>query len=415
MYNNRRQKEPPIGITLIRIILALVFITSGFLKGVDPWGGAIKMNDYFSAFGMSWLAGSQWVLSIAQAAFEMWLGLMLLFNQWRAFTRFFVLLFMLFFTGLTLIIALTNPVTDCGCFGEAIKLTNWQTFYKNVVLLPLSLILFWHTKQEMPTDRTRYGTILALAVLALLPNLCAMRSLPWIDFLPYKVGANLPSKVYVAPEDRGESHTTLIYKDLLNGGEREFEVGDTTWYDTARWEFVDTRTVVLSEGKEPEINNFLIFNSSEEITDEVLSVGEVFILVADRLEDVDAKAAERFGRIARFTAGHDIRTIALTTGSLDGEAAFGQAIGYPVPVYNIDATTLKSMLRAHQGLIILNKGTVSAKMNLRQTPDFEALGVGSGLEYVLTKYRTNNEMAWGVIYALILIALAFCGRRRCND
>ena len=415
MYNNRRKKESPIGITLIRIVLALVFIASGFLKGVDPWGGAIKMNDYFSAFGMSWLSGSQWVLAIAQAAFEMWLGLMLLFNQWRAFTRFFVLLFMLFFTVLTLVIALTDPVTDCGCFGDAIKLTNWQTFYKNIVLLPLSLILFLHTKREIPANRTRYGTIFVLTVLALLPNLCAMRSLPWIDFLPYKVGTNLPSKVYVAPEDHGESRTTLIYKDLLEGGEREFEIGDTTWYDTTRWEFVDTRTVVLSESKEPEINNFVIFNNVEDITDDVLSAGEIFILVADRLEAVDDKAAERFSSIASFTAEHNIRTIALTSGSLDGEAAFGQAIGSPVPVYNIDATTLKSMLRAHQGLIILNKGTISAKMNLFRTPDFEAGGAGSGLEYVLTKYRRISEWAWGFIYALILFALALCGRKRCND
>lgn len=414
MYNRRRKEVPP-GITAIRIVLALVFIASGFLKGVDPWGSAIKINEYLTAFGMEWLSGMRYVLAIAQSAFEMWLGLMLLFNQWRGFTRLFVLIFMVCFTLLTLIIALANPISDCGCFGDAIPLTNWQTFFKNVVLLPLSIILFLHTRKEIVTDAPRYGLILLLLALALFPNLHAMWSLPGIDFLPYKVGANIPSKVYVAPEDRGESHTTLIYRERETGQEHEFEVSDTTWYDSERWEFVDTRTVVLSEGKTPEITNFMIFGREEDVTEEVLLAEEVFILVADRLEEVDTKAAERFARTARFASDKGIRTICLTTSPLEQEANFQQRIGVPVPCYNIDATTLKTMIRAHRGLIILERGTVLAKMNLRRVPDFGKKEVDSGLEYILSHYRAGGEKTYVLIYILILAGLLVSGRNRCKD
>ncbi|MDR0953802.1 MAG: DoxX family protein [Rikenellaceae bacterium] len=416
MYN-KRSKTVPAGIHLVRIVLAVVFIASGFLKGVDPWSGAIKMGEYFSAFGMEWLDGVRFPLAIGQAAFEMWLGLMLLFNLWRTFTRFFVLLFMVFFTGLTLFIALTNPVSDCGCFGDAIPLTNWQTFFKNLVLLPLSILLFAHIRREIVTRpiRSRYGIVAILAVLALWPGLRGLRSLPAIDFLPYKVGANLPSKIVVAPEDRGESHTTLIYRDRASGQEQEFEVSDTTWYDTLRWEFVDTRTVVLSEGKEPEINNFVLFNAQQDMTDWVLTRQEVFLLVADRLEEVDERTAERFARVGRFAEQNNIPVVCLTISSLEKEAEFQQKIGLPIPCLNVDATTLKTMLRAHRGMILLERGTIIAKMNLRQMPDFEKAGVHSGLEYVAAKGRAGGEKLFIAGYLLLILGLLLGGRKRCNE
>ena len=404
MYNSRK-REIPAWITLIRIVLGVVFIASGFLKGVDPWGTAIKSNEYLVAFGMEWLSDTAYILAILQCAFEMWLGLLLLFNQLRSFTRFFTLLFMLFFTVLTLIIALTDPVSDCGCFGDAIKLTNWETFIKNLILLPLSVILFLHMRREIVTDRPRGGIITTTLLLALFPSLSATYSLPWIDFLPYEAGANIPSKMYVAPQDRGVTHTTLLYKDLETEDIQEFELTDTTWYDTTRWEFVDTRVVELSKGKEPEITNFVIFNQTDDLTDEILSEDEVFILVADRLEDISERQARRLGRIAQWTREKGIRTICLTTSSLNNVSKFHQAIGVSVPCYNIDATTLKTMLRAHYGLVVLARGTIIAKKNVQQIPNFEKAGVDSGLEFVLKRLYRNNEKTFIIIYTLLILGL----------
>jgi uncharacterized membrane protein YphA (DoxX/SURF4 family) len=414
MYTNRRKKNTPVVITLIRIVLALVFIASGFLKGVDPWGGAIKMNEYFTAFGMEWLAGARYVLAIVQSAFEMWLGFLLLFNQMRVFSRFFTMLFMIFFTGLTLITALTNPVSDCGCFGDAIKLTNWETFIKNAVLLPLSIVLFAHTRRENPAA-PRWGAIAITLGMSLAPGLWAMRALPWIDFLPYKVGVNLPAQTTVPPELQGESKTTVIYRNRESGAEQEFEVSDTTWYDATRWEFVDTRTVVLSKGVPPPISGFAIFDGERDATAELLNEEEVFLLVADRLEEVTPAWAERFGRTARFAAAHGIRAVCLTTSSLDGVESFQRKIGAVLPGYNIDATTLKTMLRAHNGLVILRKGTIIAKKNLRQVPDLDQAGYDSGLEYVLDRERRTGERAAVVIYAILIIGLSFGSCKRHKD
>ena len=406
MYNmGRRRKETPAWVTIIRIILALVFIVSGFLKAVDPWGTAIQLDEYFTAFHMEWLSGARYVLSILQSGFEMWLGLLLLLNQMRWFSRFFVMLFMIFFTILTLIIALTNPVSDCGCFGEAIKLTNWETFFKNVVLLPMSILLFAHTRLELTTTHPRHLAIVASLILSFLPGLAAMNSLPRIDFLPYKVGTNIAGKMTVAPELQGESKTTVIYRNRETGIEQEFEVSDTTWYDGERWEFVDTRTVVLSEGVQPEITNFVIFDRQQDVTYDLLMEEEVFLLVADRLEDVSEKAAARFGRTARFAQDHGIEVVCLTTSSLDGAARFQQQTGVDIPCYNIDATTLKTMLRAHNGLIILERGTILAKKNLRQVPDFEKKEYDSGLHYVIENQRKNGERIFVIVYIVLILGL----------
>lgn len=400
----RQQKNTPAAIVLTRLVLGAVFLASGFLKGVDPWGSAIQMDEYFAAFGVEWLSGARWVLAVGQSALEMWIGLLLIFNQLRRFSRLVALLMMIFFTILTLVTALTDPVADCGCFGEAIKLTHWQTFIKNIVLLPLSIVLFVHTPREgHAAPRLRVVGITLLMALA--PGLWAMRALPWIDFLPYKVGADLTALTTVPPELRGESKTTVIYRDLTTGAEREFEVTDTTWYDATRWEFVDTRTTVLSEGAQPTISNFVIFDADHDVTAELLAEREVFLLVVDRLDELPARWAGRLGRAARWAAERGIRAVALTTSPLEQAEAFQRRIGAVLPTYNIDATTLKTMLRAHRGTVILRSGTIVAKKNLRQLPDLAQAGYRSGLEYVLDRERRAGERAVVAIYALLILGL----------
>ena len=410
MYNSKR-RGIPVGITVIRIILGVVFVVSGLLKGVDPWGTAIKTGEYFTAFGMEWLSGTASVLAILQCAFEMWLGLLLLTNQLRGFARFFTLLFMLFFTVLTLIIAITNPVSDCGCFGDAIKLSNWGTFFKNLILLPMSVVLFLHMRNEIVTETPRGGIIAATLVLALFPPVSAAWSLPWLDFLPYKVGTNIPAGMYVAPEDRGVTHTTLLYKNLETEETHEFELTDTTWYDSSLWEFVDTRTTELSKGREAEITNFVIFDQTEDMTDEILSEDEIFILVADRLDEVGERDVRRFERIVRWTRQNGIPTVCVTTSPLDGV----QGMAIDVPCYNIDATTLKTMLRAHKGVVILEKGTILAKKNLRQVPRFEKSGARSGLEFVLKKQASNSQKTFIIIYIILITTLLVVKRNRCKN
>jgi uncharacterized membrane protein YphA (DoxX/SURF4 family) len=414
MYTGRK-KITPAWVAIVRIVLALVFIASGLLKGVDPWGTAIKTGEYLTAFGMESLAGAATVLAIGQCALELWLGLLLLFNKLRGFSRFFTLLFMLFFTMLTLITALTDPVSDCGCFGDAIKLTNWQTFYKNVVLLPMAFFLWLHLRREAPAKSSGGGTAVAALVLALIPPVTAQWSLPWIDFLPYKVGTNIPGAMYVAPEDRGETHTTVLYRNLQSGMTEEFELSDTVWQDTACYEFVDSRTVEISKGKEPAITNFVLFNDTDDSTDSILAEEEVFLLVADRLDAFTERDTRRFARITQWTRTNRIRTILLTTSPLNEAAPLRQKLGPAVAFYNIDGTTLKTLIRAHKGLVILEKGTILTKKNLRQTPRFDRSEVRTGLDFVLGRMNAGREKIFVILYLLSIVALGTIAGKRCKN
>ena len=131
---------------IARILVGLTFVFSGFVKGIDPWGSAYKFIDYFNAFQMPWLTNLAFALGILLAAAEFFLGVAFIFNFFIRITSWLMLAFMLFFTGLTFVLALTNPVTDCGCFGDALVITNWQTFYKNIVLLALAVFVFMQRK-----------------------------------------------------------------------------------------------------------------------------------------------------------------------------------------------------------------------------------------------------------------------------
>ena len=143
-----------------RILLGLTFIFSGFVKGIDPLGSTYKFTDYFNAFQMPWLTDLAFALGIFLAAAEFLLGTAFLFNFFIRITSWFMLAFMVFFTGLTLVIALTNPVTDCGCFGDALIITNWQTFYKNIVLLALAIFVFMQRKNF----KSKNGPVLSVAM-----------------------------------------------------------------------------------------------------------------------------------------------------------------------------------------------------------------------------------------------------------
>lgn len=411
MYRTKR--ETGILISIIRIVVALVFILSGFLKGVDPWGTAIKIGDYFQAFGMEWLSGGKYVFSILLSSLEMWLGLLLLFNLLPRFSRLLVMLFMVFFTILTLIIALTDPVADCGCFGDAIKLTNWQTFWKNVVLLPLSIILLAHLKKENPCEPRR-GIAALLFLLSVAPGISAIYSLPWIDFLPYREGVNIRESMTIPEGMQGESRTTLIYKNLHTGENREFEVSDTTWYDSQTWEFVDTRVEVLRESYVPVITDFAIFNREQAITDEILEADEAFLLIADKLEYVNSKDAIKYRKAAEYAFEHNIRVICLTTSTLDLADNFDRKTGISIPCYNIDATTLQTMLRAHKGLIILSRGTIVAKMNLNDLPDFEESAGKTATGYILASHKKAEETGVIALYAVLILLLLFCRCSRCK-
>ncbi|HRZ76357.1 MAG TPA: DoxX family membrane protein, partial [Bacteroidales bacterium] len=173
--------------TISRIFLGAVFIFSGFVKAVDPWGSAYKFHDYFTAFHMEWLTGLALPLGVALCLAEFMIGVGLLFGTRMRFFAWALMVFMTYFLFLTLYLAIANPVSDCGCFGDAIKMTNWETFYKNVVLMvPTLIVFFGRHRYSEPYSRKGQALVLGLGAAVLLgTSVYSYRHLPLIDFLPW--------------------------------------------------------------------------------------------------------------------------------------------------------------------------------------------------------------------------------------
>ena len=240
----RRTRAFKILANVCRLILACTFILSGFSKVIDPWGTALKVNEYLSIYGMEYLQPASMTFSIWLCGAELMMGCMLLLKVRIRLISIFALVSMIFFTLLTLLSATLIPVEDCGCFGEALKLTPWETFAKNVALLPMAFVVWWRYRPDKifafkPLEIVLTCTFFFLSMY--LGYYCYIH-LPLIDFLPYKVGVNIHEAMQEPAVESGESETVLVYRDRETGREREFSLDDTEWQDAEKWEWVDTRT-----------------------------------------------------------------------------------------------------------------------------------------------------------------------------
>lgn len=361
--------------SLCRSLLGITFIFSGFVKAVDPLGTVYKIEDYLMAFG-GWftdlmpLAGTA---AVALIALEWTLGVCMLFNVRTSITAWLSLAFYLVMTPLTLWIALTNPVSDCGCFGDAIVLTNWQTFWKNVVLLILVIMLLG-CKKFIPQLLSWWGELVVL-LLALGASATIMAysytHLPPMDFRPYKVGNHIPTLMEVpdgAPVD--EYAITLIYEK--DGIEQEFTLenypkGDSTWT------FVDQQSVLIKKGYEPPIHDFEILTMNfEDITYDILESEEPITLITMYdLNKTNRTQAAKLTGIYHACMERGEQCYFLTGSGEEQIYAFGEEIGMDMETIEstfctIDPVTLKTIVRANPGLFIVQNGTIMEKHNLRQ-------------------------------------------------
>lgn len=361
--------------SLCRSLLGITFIFSGFVKAVDPLGTVYKIEDYLMAFG-GWftdlmpLAGTA---AVALIALEWTLGVCMLFNVRTSITAWLSLAFYLVMTPLTLWIALTNPVSDCGCFGDAIVLTNWQTFWKNVVLFILVIVLLG-CKKFIPQLLSWWGELVVL-LLALGASATIMAysytHLPPMDFRPYKVGNHIPTLMEVpegAPVD--EYAITLIYeKDGIEQGFtlENYPKGDSTWT------FVDQQSVLIKKGYEPPIHDFEILTMNfEDITYDILEAEEPITLITMYdLDKTNRTQAAKLTGIYHACMDRGEQCYFLTGSGEEQIYAFGEEIGMDMETIEsafctIDPVTLKTIVRANPGMFIVQNGTIMEKHNLRQ-------------------------------------------------
>jgi uncharacterized membrane protein YphA (DoxX/SURF4 family) len=350
-----------------RVVLGLTFIFSGFVKTVDPWGTALKITEYLNVYGFEALADYRMVFAIWFCAAELMMGLMLTFKVKTRLISIFAMLVMSAFLVVTFLSATVLPVEDCGCFGDALKMSPWASFGKNVVLWCLALVVWRNARRTLYFRPVKMREIILTVLFACMAGglgVYCYRHLPLIDFLPYKVGVNLHDAKYGEMDEEQEAR--MIYRDLSDGSMREFAVSDTTWYDTTRWEFVE---MVEQQQEESglSLREFTVLDSrKEDATSEIVgSQGRVYMLCASKLDLIKPRCAARFEKVVRRAYEEGASVVLLTaTPIAEGETrTFGDA--FPVELYNVDGTTMITMLRASVGMVVLDGGVITDKRNWR--------------------------------------------------
>jgi uncharacterized membrane protein YphA (DoxX/SURF4 family) len=358
---------------IARILVGLTFIFSGFVKGIDPWGSAFKLSDYFTAMHLDWLHWAAFPLGVLLAFAEVAIGVALLFNVLLRLFSWLALVFMVFFTGLTLWIAIENPVTDCGCFGDALVITNWETFYKNVVLLILTIIVFYYRNNMKGLPEKNTGYVLSLIAVAVYAGLViySYNHLPPIDFRPFKVGTNIQEAMSVpenAPQDVYEN--IFYYRNKNTGEVEQFTEEDYPWQDTENWEFHDMESFLIQEGYEPPIHDFRIETpEGDDILDFFLyDENYVFMLISYDLNKANTRAQGKINTLANWAISNGMQFIGLTS-SLPREAeAFAEKHDAPYEFFNTDEITLKTIIRSNPGLMVIKNGTIMAKYHYNDIP-----------------------------------------------
>ncbi len=361
---------------LSRIILGMVFIFSGFVKAVDPLGSAYKFADYFIAFRLGFLEFLTLPIGVLLSAFELVLGITLILGYRKRIIFWITMWFMVFFTVLTFILAIFNPVSDCGCFGDALILTNWQTFLKNLVLMVFVLILWFARKKESgngPAIR-EWVVIGGFFVMVSLFSIWNYRHLPLIDFRPYDVGTVISEKMEI-PEGMpmDEYRTTLIYRNRESGKSTSFTMDDYP-KDTLLWEFENSESKLVKRGYEPPIYDFAMMDEyGNERVDEILSDrGYSLIMISHDLPEARESALAAAGDWSQLEIlADDFSFYAVTSTTSSEVEAISAELGLGYRFLAADEIMLKTIVRSNPGFILLKSGAIMGKWGWRDFPSVE--------------------------------------------
>ena len=365
------KRAKAVALYVARTVVGLTFILSGFVKAIDPLGTQYKIQDYLAAIPPSLSLPDMLTLlmSVSLSMVEFTLGAFMLTAISRRVTARLTLLFMLVMTAVTVWIYIADPVKDCGCFGDALTLTNLETLLKNIVLLALAALVAWrptHIGRLMSrSNQMLLGQMLMLTPVAL--SFWCLYDLPLIDFRPYHIGADIKAGMEI-PEGAEQPvfDTTFIMEK--DGERREFTLDN---YPDSTWTFVDSKTVTVKEGYVPPIHDFSITAADgEDITDMVLGrEGYTFLLISPDLDKADDQNFGDIDQIYEFCQDNSIPFYCLTASTEKSQQHWQNITGAEYPFCMTDATTLKTMIRSNPGLMLLEKGVVRGKWSHNRLPD----------------------------------------------
>lgn len=359
-------------VNLCRIIVAQTFIFSGFVKAIDPIGLQYKLQDYLGAVGIPGFL-PDWMLlimAVLLAAVEFCMGIFLLFAIQRRLISKLIVVFMSIMTLITVWLVVANPVKDCGCFGDALHLTNTETLVKNIILLGCSIVIMRRPLAmfRFISESNQWIVINYTIVFIFVCSGLSLYYLPLFDFRPYRIGTNIPRGMEI-PKDAEQPlfETTFI---MEKGGQRkEFTLND---YPDSTWKFIDSKTVQVKEGYIPPIHDFSIADrkTGKDLTDSVLRhKGYTFLLIAPYLERADDSNFGDIDQLYEYAQTYNIPFYCLTASTAKAIQRWRDITGAEYPFCITDETTLKTIVRSNPGLLLLKDGTIINKWSHNQLPN----------------------------------------------
>ena len=359
-------------VNLCRIIVAVTFIFSGFVKAIDPIGTQYKLQDYLGAIGMAGILPNWTLLAVAVflAAIEFCIGIFLLFAIQRRLISKLTVAFMAFMTMVTVWIVMADPVKDCGCFGDALHLTNTETLIKNIVLLVCSLAIMYRPLAmfRFVSKSNQWIVTNYTIVFILVSSGLSLYYLPIFDFRPYHIGVNIPRGMEIPKGAKlPQFKTTFIMEK--NGQRKEFALDN---YPDASWKFIDSKTVQTSEGYIPPIHDFSITDNKTglDLTNSVLShKGYTFLLIAPHLETADDSNFGDIDRLYEYAQSYDIPFYCLTASTTKAIKRWIDLTGAEYSFCITDEAVLKTIIRSNPGLLLLKDGTIINKWSHNNLPN----------------------------------------------
>lgn len=403
---------------ICRILVGLLFIYSGFVKGVDPLGSNYKFIDYFNAFHMSWMDGTALFFSFVLSLAEFLIGICLFLNIRTKLASWGALLFMGFFTPLTLILAIKNPVTDCGCFGDALVLSNWETFWKNIFLLAMTLVIFYNKQKFKSIFNILEQMVILVCTLVFMLSIefHCYRHLPILDFRPYSIGKNISEGMTIpegAPHD--EYAITLKYKNKQTGEIKEFNEENYPWQDTVNWEYASSSEKLIKEGYKAPIHDFVIEHPEMgNITEEVLQDnGYTFLVVAYNIKQCNPANQEKLNRLAAYAQEKGYRFYGLSASVAEETQKYVESHQVNYEFCSTDEIQLKTIIRSNPGLVLLKEGTILNKWGHRDLPEVDEIKDRDLTAYCLEQHQslTDKYLVWTLILIYVGCLIAYLSRK----
>ena len=371
-------------LNISRAIVGLLFIFSGLIKANDPLGFGYKLQEYFEVFHISFLNDYAVLLAILLCTLEIVLGALLLLGFWSSKVAWGLLIIIIFFTFLTFYSAFFEVVTSCGCFGDAIPLTPWQSFSKDIILLSLILQLFLRRNEILPVivgKKAQKFIAALLLILSLGFGLFTYSYLPILDFLPYKIGNNIP-QLMITPPGAAPDVYEVTYNLKNKSSDETKSMTDKEYLKTQiwkdkNWEIIgDPVSKLIKKGFDLKIKDLKITdNQGTDYNHEILENPYYnMVIVAYDLSKSDATGIGNLNALAINAAeNYNIRTVLLTSNSAQDAELFSKKNKLVMEVFYADGIPLKSMVRANPGVLLLKNGTVINKWHFRNMPSYNKL------------------------------------------